>query len=400
MNDQILAKAAAFAGTSCYVFDLDMLKERITYLRTHLPEDVALCYAVKANPFLAGALDPVVDRLEICSPGELAICNRLHCTSGNYVISGVYKTPEVMHDQFYRSGNEIYTVESLAQYERLKEIALSAEKPMRLLIRLTSGNQFGLAKHDLEAVLVDAMQEPLLHVLGLQFFSGTQKTSIKRLKKELSELDAYLAELKERFGYEAEELEYGAGLPVSYFQRDAYDEDAHLAGVSEALNAMTFAGKITLELGRAIAASCGTYLTKVVDEKTIDGQKFAITDGGIHQLTYYGQFMAMKHPYVHLLTPHHGAQEEEWTIFGSLCTINDILIKRIPFAGLRTGDILAFERAGAYCVTEGIALFLSRDLPAVVLYENGALTLARNNTPTDGLNTPGDAPLTIASETR
>ena len=46
-----------------------------------------------------------------------------------------------------------------------------------------------------------------------------------------------------------------------------------------------------------------------------------------------------------------------------LCTINDILVKRLPLGGLEIGDVLVFEQAGAYCMTEGIALFLSRDLP-------------------------------------
>ena len=95
---------------------------------------------------------------------------------------------------------------------------------------------------------------------------------------------------------------------------------------------------------------------------------------------------------------HPGAKEEEWTVFGSLCTVNDILVKRIPLAGLAIGDVLVFERAGAYCVTEGMSLFLSRDLPAVVLHSKGMLRLARKNTPTDGLNTPVCAPFSVDQE--
>ena len=309
MNDHILAQAVALAGTSCYVFDIDVLKKRVAFLRAHLPKSILLCYAVKANPFLAAEIAPLTDRLEICSPGELDICCRLGCDPDRYVISGVYKAPDVIKGRFLRGGSETYTVESLSQYSLLKELALTAQKPMRLLLRLTSGNQFGLSKPDLEAVLTDALAQPLLDVCGLQFYSGTQKTSAKRLAKELAELDAYLNELKDRYAYEAEELEYGPGLPASYFQGDCFDEEAHLLALSQALDAMRFSGKIILELGRGVAADCGWYLTRVVDDKTIDGQRFAITDGGVHQLTYYGQIMAMKHPYVRLLTPHPGAKE-------------------------------------------------------------------------------------------
>ena len=34
----------------------------------------------------------------------------------------------------------------------------------------------------------------------------------------------------------------------------------------------------------------------------------------------------------------------------------------------QAGDVLVFERTGAYAAMEGMALFLSRDLPGVVMY--------------------------------
>lgn len=50
---------------------------------------------------------------------------------------------------------------------------------------------------------------------------------------------------------------------------------------------------------------------------------------------------------------------------------------------------LVFEQAGAYCMTEGIALFLSRDLPGVVLCTpDGRAVLARDHLATHPLNTP------------
>ena len=79
---------------------------------------------------------------------------------------------------------------------------------------------------------------------------------------------------------------------------------------------------------------------------------------------------------------------EVWNICGSLCTINDILVKQLPAAGLQPGDVLAFKKAGAYCVTEGIAMFLSRDLPAVVLLNETGDVLVREHTEVCGLNTP------------
>ena len=48
---------------------------------------------------------------------------------------------------------------------------------------------------------------------------------------------------------------------------------------------------------------------------------------------------------------------------------------------------MIFKNAGAYCMTEGISLFLSRDLPAVVwMKKNGETQLLRQAEPVWGLN--------------
>ena len=52
--------------TAFYVFDVKTLKDRVAYLRKMLPEDVAICYAIKANTFITAELENDVDRFEIC----------------------------------------------------------------------------------------------------------------------------------------------------------------------------------------------------------------------------------------------------------------------------------------------------------------------------------------------
>lgn len=390
MNDIRLREALRLEQTPLYVFDLSELSKRICFLRNHLPTSVRFCFAAKANPFLLREISGLVERLEICSPGELRICQKLGLPPEQFVISGVYKTPSLMHDLLTRDNAAgLYTVESLRQFSILYTEAQNERKRISILLRLTSGNQFGLDVSDVEKLIADFRNDTYLDIRGIQYFSGTQKTSLKRLERELDNLDSFLERLRLSYGYRAQELEFGPGLPVSYFQGDYLDETAFLKGFSTLLTNMRFQGHITLEIGRSIAASCGYYLTRVVDTKTNQGQNYAIVDGGIHQLVYYGQSMAMKRPYVRILPPFLQGSEEEWNIFGSLCTINDVLVKRLPLPGLRVGDTLVFENTGAYCMTEGISLFLSRELPAVVLFQrDGTPILVREHIPTDPINTP------------
>lgn len=379
-------------STPMYAYDLSVLEERIRSLRSCLPEGVRLCYAVKANTFILATVSALVDRLEICSPGELRICYQMGLPTNKFVVSGVYKTPALIRELIAQGpSGELYTVESMHQFSILSDTAHLAKKRISILLRLTSGNQFGLSEDELEHIVSEYQHDPFLEIRGIQYFSGTQKSSLKRLKRELDYLDSVLNKLQTDRGYSAPELEFGPGLPVSYFIDEDFDEDAFLHQFSALLTRMQFKTKLTLELGRSIAASCGTYLTSVVDKKTNKGQNYAIVDGGIHQLIYYGQSMAMKHPIVHELTHRGGTEHEPWNICGSLCTTNDILVKQFPMYRPEIGDVIVFENAGAYCAAEGIALFLSRDLPAVMLLKNGCEPVCvRGHMPIEMLNTPNN----------
>ena len=176
---------------------------------------------------------------------------------------------------------------------------------------------------------------------------------------------------------------------MNYFQSDELDEAELLAGFSELLHDMTHHPKITLELGRSIAASCGTYYTHIVDLKRNQEQNYALVDGGMHHLVYFGQHMAMKQPFFHVCGKEHLPATDQWNLCGSLCSMNDVMTKQSPLPDLALGDVLAFEKAGAYCMTEGISLFLSRDIPAVyLLLENGTAVQVRKAFDTATLNQP------------
>ena len=56
---------------------------------------------------------------------------------------------------------------------------------------------------------------------------------------------------------------------------------------------------------------------------------------------------------------------------------------------MNIGDYFVFCNIGAYSVTEGIYLFLSRTLPKIIVYENTEQYIVRRDfIETSGLNTP------------
>ena len=93
MTDASLQKIAATYGTPTFVFDTDALQARVRAIQAIWGREIDLCYSIKANPFLLPAMMQVTARLEVCSPGELSLCESLHAADARVIYSGVNKTP-------------------------------------------------------------------------------------------------------------------------------------------------------------------------------------------------------------------------------------------------------------------------------------------------------------------
>ena len=234
-------------------------------------------------------------------------------------------------------------------------------------------------------VVLQEDQEVLDEVVVIGY--GTQKRKDAVIAKELAHLDEYLTMLRERYGFTAQHVEYGPGLNAECFREDAEARDcALLDAAAEHIRAFGEKYPLTIEMGRFFAAPCGTFLTGVADAKCNLGVNYAVCDGGMHQVKYDGQLMGMQAPPLTLLRESADAAEP-WMLCGSLCTTADVLVREAQLPPLRVGDVIALGRCGAYSVTEGVAVFLSRDMPRVALYRDGAFTLVRDRFATDVLNT-------------
>lgn len=383
MNNPIPNSETAF-----YVFDIDRLLQRAAYLKKKLSERVELCYAVKANTFIIGEFIGKIGRFEVCSPGEAEICTALGVDDKDMVISGVYKTPSVIEKMVAEHDGRIYTVESLTQFEMLRSLSEKYDRVLPVLLRLTNDSQFGMDSGEIKNIIAERSKYKNLDIHGLQFFSGTQKTSLKKLKREVCKLDELLTFLREEYGFESKELEYGPGFPVAYFEGEDVNEEELLKGFSDIIDSMQNKVKIVLELGRSMAACCGSYYTHIVDIKHNKGQNYILIDGGMHHLVYFGQHMAMKQPIFSVCGKENKPNTAEWNICGSLCSMNDIVAKQVPLPDVSIGDLLCFENTGAYCMTECISLFLSREIPAVYLKKADEYQLVRKSFETSALNMP------------
>ncbi len=412
MTDEQFISIAQEYGTPTFVFDTGALRKRLAAIRELFGPKVKLCYSIKANPFLIPAALEETDKLEVCSPGELAICEKLGVDMGKVVYSGVNKEPWDTERAVIDDGVGICTAESVRHVALLEKAGEKAGRRVPVLLRLNSGAQFGMSREDLFRVIRERDCYPHLSLEGIHYFAGTQRKNkeLRKQKEELQMLRSLFDEVKEKEGFCLRQLEYGPGLPVPLFADGDYSDTlAPARELSEALQEAADWAELTVEAGRFYAAECGFYLTKVVDSKQVEDKRYCIADGGINHVNYLGQIMGMKEPvirhfrgngdpdarpelvnYRRISDTEEAAEVlEDWTICGSLCTTNDDLVRTRRMAEPRLGDLLVFENLGAYSVTEGIYLFLSRKMPRIVLYNDiSDICLARDFVDTDPINTP------------
>ena len=294
MENGVLSELEKKFKTPLYVFDTDGFARRAAMVAEAFGPEISCCYSIKANPFLLQNIPKEIQKLEVCSPGELAICKRMGIEPGRIIFSGVNKTKADIGEALdYHVG--ICTAESLLHVDLLQEAAQERNLLVPVLLRLTDGSQFGMYESVLMDVAARRGDYPNLEFVGLHYFTRTQKKSVETIEKELLFLREFCRQVLESTGLALHKIEYGTGLPVDYFGRDPEAfERKMLSGAAPALKSLAEDFDLTVEMGRFFAAPCGYYLTKVMDVKNNRGYGYAICDGGSHQLKYYGQGTGMQ----------------------------------------------------------------------------------------------------------
>ena len=91
---------------------------------------------VKANPFVIQSIEGIINRYEVCSHGEFAICERANIPMEKVVLSGVYKNAdELLRVMATYRDCLVYTSESVHQFEMIHEIAKQLDCQVSTLLR-------------------------------------------------------------------------------------------------------------------------------------------------------------------------------------------------------------------------------------------------------------------------
>lgn len=375
----------ALAGdTPVFVYDVGQVAERVARLRRVMPPELAIHYAVKANPTLAGAVAPLVDGLDIASRGELAL---VKATGTDRPIS--FAGPGKRDDDLAAAIEAGVTInlESAGEGKRALAVADRLGVTPRLAVRVNpdfelrgSGMKMGgrASPFGVEAAEVPALVRLIRDAgadwRGFHIFAGSQALDSAALIETQAATLALAARLAEAVGQAPPHVNLGGGFGVPYFAGDApVDVEAIGAALSAAMTsrpAILEQTHFAIELGRWLVAEAGVYLTRIVDRKTSRGETFLITDGGLHhQLAASGNFGAVvRRNYPIALADRMGAEPTETVnVVGCLCTPLDRLGDQVSLPRGDVGDVIAIFLAGAYGRSASPENFLGHPPPREVV---------------------------------
>ena len=374
--DALVAQAG---DTPLFVYDLDLIDARIARFRAAFP-DVALHYAVKANPYdrVLRWIAKRVDGLDLASAGELDLASAAGAAPENLSFAGPGKRT-VELEQAIAAGVTL-NCESEGEVDR----ALAAGDRLgirpRLAVRVNpdfeikgSGMRMGGGARPFG---VDADRVPALvrHLRsagadwrGFHIFAGSQALSADALIQAQAATLALAADLAEAVRQAPPVVNLGGGFGIAYFHGE---QPLDVEAVGRALGAALRARppiladtRFAIELGRWLVGEAGIYLTRIVDRKVSHGKTFLVVDGGMHhQLAAsgnFGQVVRRNFP-VAIASRFDAPASEEASVVGCLCTPLDRLADDVILPAAEPGDLVAIFLAGAYGLTASPQAFLGQ----------------------------------------
>jgi diaminopimelate decarboxylase len=376
-------------STPAFAYDWRVVRDRVEQFRAAMPREVALHYAVKANPWgpILQGMAELVDGFDLASIGEL---RQLQSALSPHRDLPVSFAGPGKRDEELRLGLEsriTFQVESEGELERLLELAGELAGRPRVAIRVNppfglkgSGmkmgglaSQFGV-DHDRVPTLVRRILNAGAEWRGLHVYAGSQSLSAAAIGDMQRATVAMAADIAEEVGDTPPEVNLGGGFGIAYFAGDQpLDIVAVGAALKETLDgrpAILRDTKFVIELGRWLVGECGVYLTRVIDRKVSRGRTFLVVDGGLHHMLAasgnFGQLLRRNYPVA--VAHRFGAEpEEEVTIVGCLCTPLDLLADEVMLPRAEVGDVIAIFCAGAYGLTASPQAFLSQGTAREVL---------------------------------
>ena len=405
-----VTELAAKYGTPLYLMDEERIRRNcrmyLDAFRKHFGSDSLPLYAGKAAAFkeMYRIMSQEGMGVDAVSPGEIHTALAAGFPADRIMFHGDGKTDADICFGL-DAGVGRFVVDNPEELEVLNAEAKRRGLRQKILLRITPG----IDPHTYEEVdtgSVDvkfgvpiltgqaaefvraALDAEGIELTGFHCHVGSQVFDEDVFERTADVMTAFIADMRDRFGFTARELNLGGGYGVRYVESDPpADIPARLGEVAARLRRDTEkAGlpfpRVFMEPGRSIVADAGMTVYTVSTVKRITGFKnYVTTDGGMTDNPRYCLYGAR-------YTVCHGsrvsAENEIFDLVGRCCESGDILQKNVSLpADTRRGDIVCVCTTGAYNYSMASNYNRLGRPPVVMLAKDGDRIAVRRETAED-----------------
>ena len=395
---------AAEFGTPLYLFDEISLRGRCAEVKREFGQryaDTAVFYSAKAfiNKALARLFNEEGLGLDVVSAGEMSIAHSAGFPMDRVYFPGNNKSAEELRLALEWSVGRI-VVDNLYELDLLGKLARERGDKPDVLLRLSPGvdphthryivtgnldSKFGVPMAQAEQALTTALAMSQLRLRGLHFHIGSQIAELEPYQQAIDIILNFAAEMKQKHGFEMEELDIGGGFAIQYTLDSPAPPPADYAEAitSTIINGCQKLGlaqpRLIVELGRSIVGQAGVALYTVGVVKDIPGVRcYVSVDGGmadnIRPALYGAELEAV------IANRMKDKTAGKFTIAGRFCESGDILIKDIELPEPAAGDVIAVPGCGAYSLPEASNYNASLKSAVVMVKEGKARLIRRRET--------------------
>lgn len=402
LSDALLTRIAQDVPTPFYAYDQQALRDTFHGLKRYLPEGSDIYYSLKANPNRAVVATLAAEGAgcEVCSRSELETA----IAAGGNPRRIIYVGPAKSAADITRAmeiGIKAIIAESLDELRLIAGIAATRGivqpvglrinpdfKSASVRIKMTGiASQFGIDEADLPAALDLAEADPHIIPVGIHVYLGSRILEEEAIFDNTRNILDLARRVAARLGRPLSFVDVGGGFGLAYFGKERDLDPARLGPGLAALIAEFQAEfkrtRVVIELGRYLAARAGVMVTSVRYVKDSKGKRFAICDGGSNIFAAaagYGSAFRKNWP-MRRVGGGEGSLPQMLT--GPLCTPSDTIGDMVDLPPLAAGDLVCFERAGAYGPSASPVGFLSFGHPAEVMVTAEGPVIVRDADPVE-----------------
>lgn len=388
-------------GTPLYVYDEKQIRDMCSIYRNTIEKEYdgngTVCYASKA--FSCLAIYKIVQSenlgVDVVSGGELYTAIKAGFDTSKIYMHGNNKLEKEL---ILALDNKVGTIvaDGYGEIDMIDKLAAERGIKQNILLRINPGivahtvikaaqtakpdSKFGFPIADgyAEAITKYTLSKEHIILNGFHCHIGSQIFDKESYKLAVDKMTSYVKDIKDKYGFEANELSFGGGFGIWYTNEQPI---VSVEGYSEYVKAVTDELKIKcaelglkrpricFEPGRSIVGEAGITLYTVGAIKEISGiKKYVAVDGGMGDNPRYALY---KSKYTALLANRVNDKPTEIvTIAGKCCESGDIVCSDVTLPKANVGDIVAILSTGAYCYSMA-SNYNRNPVPPAILVKDG-----------------------------